>query len=81
MANEIIQQGNPFLRAAAQLRSSGKIDRVQVIEQAPAPRYSPRARLNFIPDDDTLFGMVNRALEAVSRGLTWNRGSILNLLV
>lgn len=80
MANDLISSGNPFLRAADQLRSKGTIDRAAIIEQAP-PTRATRARLNFIPDSDTMSGMISRALDALSRGRFWDRGSILNLVV
>lgn len=81
MANALITtSGNPFLRAADQLREKGSIDRKAVIADAP-PVRSTRARLNFIPDMDMLSEMVDRALSALSKGRIFDRGSILNLLV
>jgi hypothetical protein len=81
MANDLIKLNNPFLQAAAQLKRSGKIDRSELIDVTPVARRSTRARLNFIPDSDTLAAMIDRGLEALSRGLRWDRGAILNLLV
>lgn len=40
-----------------------------------------RAHVNFIPSSDALRTLVEKAVEAFSRGVTWDRGSILNLLV
>lgn len=79
MANELITTNNPFLRAADQLRAKGKIDRASIVEE-PA-RRSTRARLNFIPDSDTLAAMIDRALEALGKGRIWDRGAILNLVI
>lgn len=79
MANDLITANNPFLRAAGQLRSSGKIER-QAIAASTIPRAS-RARLNFIPDADTLSAMIDRARHAFAQGRIWDRGAILNLVV
>lgn len=80
MNHSLIPSGNPFIRASQELQATGKITR-----PAPAknvePARSPRARLNFIPDEDSLMAMVGRALQALSQGMRWDRGSILNLLV
>jgi hypothetical protein len=80
MANDMINtSGNPFLRAADQLRTKGAIDRKTIIDQAPPVRA--KARLNFIPDSDLLHAMIDRALEALSKGLRLDRGAILNIVV
>jgi hypothetical protein len=83
MANEIIPPNSPFTRAVERARqakrAAGTAD-VDAGEEA-RPRSSPRARLNFIPDDSMLGAMIDRALAAMSRGITWTRGAILNLLV
>ena len=79
MANDLIStNNNPFLRAADQLRSKGTIDRKAIADTAPV---RTRARLNFIPDMDLLSAMIDRALEALSKGRYLDRGSILNLVV
>ena len=79
MANTLITSGNPFLRAAAQMQHTGQIDRKVIAEEAPI--RSTRARLNFIPDGNTLSAMIDRALSALGKGRIFDRGSILNLLV
>jgi len=80
MTNQISTSGNPFLRAADQLRSTGKIDRAEILVDV-APARSPRARLNFIPDAEMLSEMINRAVSALGKGRIFDRGAILNLLV
>lgn len=41
----------------------------------------PRPDVNYIPAPDAIRTLVEKALQALSRGVTWDRGSILNLLV
>ncbi len=79
MANDIRTKGNPFIERAEQIRSKSGVNIVVPVE--PKNRNTPKARLNFIPDDSMLAELVNGALSALSRGVRWARGSILNLLV
>ncbi len=78
-----IGSGNPFLRAAEDIRVTGRIERPAVTApvERPVNRRGPKALLNYLPDDGELQRMVDGALTALSRGLRWDRGSILNLLV
>lgn len=64
-------------------RASGRADAPREGEAtAPVKAVSGlRARLNELPDEGTLTGRINQALVALSRGVRWARGSILNLLV
>ena len=80
MANEIIPPNSPFTRAVERARATRRAERTDEAEEAQ-PRSSPRARLNFIPDDSMLGTMIDRALSALSRGMVWTRGAIVNLLV
>jgi hypothetical protein len=45
--------------------------------------YTPpsRAHVNYIPGPDSLSTLISSAVEALRRGIRWDRGSILNLLV
>jgi len=43
-----------------------------------APR---RSDVNYIPAPETLATLVRSAIEAVRRGVFWDRGTIVNLLV
>lgn len=45
--------------------------------------YAPphRAQYNYIPSPDVLKNMIDRALEALSKGVYWDRGSIINLVL
>lgn len=49
----------------------------------PKSRYYPdrRARLNVIPQPDELSRLIDKALNALSRGVYWDRGSIVNILL
>lgn len=83
--NESRIGSNPFLRAAEELRTTGRVER-KVIEspsgaERPVTRRGPRALLNYIPNDSELSRMIDGALSALSKGLRWDRGSILNVLV
>ena len=44
-------------------------------------KYAPphRAQANYIPSPEVLKNMIDRAREALSRGVYWDRGSILDL--
>lgn len=44
-------------------------------------RRSPRAALNFIPDSDLLASLITQARQALAKGLFWDRGSIVNILL
>lgn len=82
MANEIIPPNTPFTRAVERARAKRRAEgHDEVATTEPVARTSPRARLNFIPDDSMLADMIDRALSAMSRGARWTRGAILNLLV
>jgi hypothetical protein len=69
---------NPFIRAADELRATGKIERKTEVSTS---RRVARALLNYFPEDSELLPMIDRALQALSRGIYWDRGSILNVLV
>jgi hypothetical protein len=40
-----------------------------------------RASVNFIPGPDSLQTLISGAVQALKRGVYWDRGTILNLLV
>jgi hypothetical protein len=40
-----------------------------------------RALLNLLPDDGTIQGLVTQARLAMSKGIFWDRGSIINLVL
>ena len=78
MANEIRNRGNPFIAAAERVR---KGEESGTALQVTRTRSTPKAILNLVPDHDALSAAIDRALQAMSRGVRWARGSILNLLV
>ena len=72
-----VGSNNPFIQNAERIR---KRERTGSSSAAQAPS-GIRARLNFIPDDDSLLALIDKALNALSLGRYWDRGSIINLLV
>ncbi|MES2984967.1 MAG: hypothetical protein V4735_07265 [Pseudomonadota bacterium] len=86
MADDLIS-GNTLLRAAERVRAkraaeqAGGVAAPITITQVKSTSAQVRARLNFIPNSDTLSSMIDNALGALSRGVRWARGSIVNLLV
>ncbi len=85
MADDLIPS-NPLLRAVANVRAQREAERPSATTEAtPLVQVKTssqvRAKLNFIPDDSTLAGLINNALSALSRGVRWARGSIINLIV
>ncbi len=41
----------------------------------------PRPRLNFIPSQEAIDALVERAVAALAKGIYWDRGSIINLVL
>jgi hypothetical protein len=82
MANDLIPPSDRFARAIAVRANKGAetVERMAT-PQPPPPAKSPRARLNVFPDDSALAVLVDRALTALSRGVVWARGAIVNLVV
>lgn len=87
MSNAPISNNNALTRAAERVRATREAERAGAVVQA-TPTVEPqktsakvRARLNHVPDDETLGGLIGNALAALARGVRWARGSILNLLV
>ena len=86
MSNQPISNNNALARAAERVRATREAERTgRVVEGevlSPVKTTTQvRARLNFIPEAHALSAMIDNALTALSRGVRWARGSILNLLV
>jgi hypothetical protein len=86
MSNAPISNNNALARAAERVRATREAERAgKVVEGeiiAPVKTTTQvRAPLNDFPDNDTLASRISGALAALSRGIRWARGSILNLLV
>ena len=86
MSNQPISNNNSLARAAERVRAARAAERTgRVVEGeilSPVKTTTQvRARLNFIPDTHALGAIIENALTALSRGVRWARGSILNLLV
>ncbi|MEI7670271.1 MAG: hypothetical protein WCJ33_09325 [Pseudomonadota bacterium] len=41
----------------------------------------PRPKRDFIPSEDLIDSLVERALAALAKGIYWDRGSIVNLVL
>jgi hypothetical protein len=52
-------------------------------ENVDKSKYYPRRRamINIIPDTEELARLIDRALNALSQGVYWDRGSIVNILL
>jgi hypothetical protein len=65
--------------------ASGKAgeQRPSADRQAEQGLYVPprRSQLNFIPAPESLATLINSAVAALRRGVLWDRGTILNILV
>lgn len=61
-------------------RSNTKSERSEAAEKS---RYYPKRRavLNAIPSPNELQQMITNALAALSRGVYWDRGSIINIVL
>ena len=44
-------------------------------------RAPTRTEVNYIPAAESLMTMINSAIAALRQGVTWDRGTILNLVV
>ncbi len=80
MAENPIKPQSAFERAAAQVQAQRQLPPAKPAETKRTSAQL-RAYLNHIPDEDALDGMIHKALAALSRGVRWARGSIINLIV
>jgi hypothetical protein len=77
---EFIPLGLASLRARPATRKSGDkpaarhFDRSELIPPPKPPR-------NFIPTQEAIEWLLERALAALARGMIWDRGSIINLVL
>lgn len=61
----------------ADARKRTKADDKELRDYAPPHR----AQYNYVPSPDVLKNMIDRALEALAKGVYWDRGSIINLVL
>lgn len=79
--------GNSLARAAERVRKQREAERVGATGEATpitpvkGTTTQMRAKLNVEPNNDTIRSLVDQALTALSRGIRWARGSIINLIV
>lgn len=89
MADDLLPPSDRFARAVARVQAKRVAEGLQPISPpagatpttAPTMGRSPKARLNIFPDDSMLSDMVSKALSALSKGIVWARGAIINLVV
>lgn len=80
MASRIASSSSPLITGTGRLADA----RHRLGQQEKELRdYAPphRAQFNYIPSPDVLKNMIDRALEALSKGVYWDRGSIINLVL
>lgn len=80
MATRISSSNLPVTTGATRLVDAKSRTRQ---EEDSLRKYAPphRAQHNYIPAPDVLKNMIDRALEALSKGVYWDRGSIINLVL
>ena len=87
MAQDLIPGNRPTTIAdrVREKRAAERKNKVESTKATPIQQISTtsqvRARLNFMPNDSVLSDMIDQALMALSRGVRWARGSIINLIV
>jgi hypothetical protein len=69
-----IGAGSAGVKSPAQQRAR------QNEREAPVP-VPKRAGLNMIPSDESLATLIRSAVAALRQGTTWDRGTILNVVV
>jgi hypothetical protein len=74
---------NPNLLNIASSATSKTTERrrPQATSNKSAFRPPSRADLNYIPSVESLFTLINSAVEALRNGVYWDRGTILNVVV
>ena len=61
---------------------TGKADKKRREEKSGRSIFGPgRARRNVIPTPEEMQALIERALQAMGKGVYWDRGSILNIVL
>ncbi len=86
MSQELITNRPSVADRVRQKRAAERKEQVEgaepiTINAVTSTTTQHRARLNFMPDDSALANLVGQALSALSKGIRWARGSIVNLIV
>jgi len=71
---------NTPVKGTAPARANVRREREQQ-EEAVADFSPKRVEENFIPEPESLATMIRGAVSALRKGLHWDRGTILNILV
>lgn len=74
---------NPLMRAltGGTVRPAVATPRPKEQTKEQAPQRGRRAVLNFIPDSEMLTQMIAQARQALAKGIFWDRGSIINIVL
>jgi hypothetical protein len=69
-------------RINVQKGAAGKTSRERIAsaDTSVLPAIPKRANENFIPSPESLRTLISSAVEALRRGVRWDRGTILNVL-
>ena len=78
MVDPIFPRGQSRI-ATTTTQRAGSRDATRVETRDTAP--PPRPRNSFIPTPDVLDDLIQRAVAALRRGVYWERGSIINILL
>lgn len=78
MATRIPPSSLPVSPGIGRLRDTRPQEKDRDLRKYASPN---RAHLNYIPSPDALRSLIERALEALSNGVYWQRGSIINLVL
>lgn len=80
MSSRITSSNLPVASGLTRLADARK--RTETQEKSLGDYRAPhKAQYNYIPSPDVLKNMIDRALEALSKGVYWDRGSIINLVL
>jgi hypothetical protein len=77
---EFIPTGIGGLRAKPSMRKSMDKSNAKAYERHEL-NPPPRPPRNFIPTQESIDALVSRAIAALAKGIYWDRGSIINLVL
>lgn len=78
--SDLLKLATNNLPARIPARTAKKSEKDEALEKSKHYPKS-RARLNIVPDSEALARLIDRALTALSKGVYWDRGSIINIVL